>query len=228
MAVPDVLLSGRPRRDRARGAAKPPSRRPAATGPTSPDEDPTSRSATQCVGERPRHRWYTPATVAMNKTDLDRAALPAHGPPRFPARRHRQGARPRRRGEPERVQVFQGVVIRRQGGGLREPSRSARSRSASASSARSPCTRPRSRSSSSFTRARPSGQALLPARPHGKKARIKERRRRSCRDGRDRSPRCPRSRRERTPRRRPAGLGRNGGRGHAGRPDSRDPRARRT
>ena len=44
-------------------------------------------------------------------------------------------------GNKERVQVFQGVVIRRQGSGVRRRSPSARSATASASSARSRSTR---------------------------------------------------------------------------------------
>jgi len=89
----------------------------------------------------------------MNATDLvDRAHLrtdiPASGPG------HAEGARARGRGTRERVQVFQGVVIRIKAVGSAETFTVARSASASAWSARSPCTRrssPRSRSSPAVT-----------------------------------------------------------------------------
>ena len=73
-------------------------------------------------------------------------------------------------GNKERVQVFQGNVIARQGSGVPRPTRSARSATASASSAPSRCTprpSPSSRSSSAATCAAPSCTtcAIASARP---------------------------------------------------------------
>ena len=79
-------------------------------------------------------------------------------------------------GTRERVQVFQGVVIRRQGTGCARPSRSARSPLAWASSAPSPCTPRRSRSLR-WTHGDVRRAKLYYLRDlHGKAAKIKERR----------------------------------------------------
>ena len=56
----------------------------------------------------------------MNKTDLIEQPFLRNGYPRFPSRRLRQGSRPRGRGQSRAGQVFQGVVLRRSGGGIRE------------------------------------------------------------------------------------------------------------
>ena len=108
MAVPEVLRSGdhgaveRWRREaaRAKATAQPPRSRLALSG-------------------RVEARWY-PCSPAMNTTDLVEQSYLRKGLPQFrPGDTVKVHVRVVE-GNRERVQVFQGVVIRRSGGGLRE------------------------------------------------------------------------------------------------------------
>jgi large subunit ribosomal protein L19 len=88
-------------------------RRPAATGPISP----ASRANTHPAGENP---LVSLLAAAMNTTDLVEQSYLRKGIPQFrPGDTVKVHARVVE-GNRERVQVFQGVVIRRSGGGLRE------------------------------------------------------------------------------------------------------------
>ena len=170
MQVPEVLLSGNHARDRAVAARGRPRARRGATAPTS------RRPAAERGAERPS-ALVSSTTVAMNETDLIEQSFLRSDMPEFrPGDTVKVHVRVVE-GNRERVQVFQGVVIRRQGGGSARPSRSARSPSGSAWSARSRCTRPRSPSSKSVSRGGVRRAKLYYLRDlRGKKARIKERR----------------------------------------------------
>ena len=110
MAVPEVLRSG------DHGAVER-WRREAARAKTL--AQPTRISAERRLAGGREARWY-PCSPAMNTTDLVEQSYLRKGLPRFrPGDTVKVHVRVVE-GNRERVQVFQGVVIRRSGGGLRE------------------------------------------------------------------------------------------------------------
>ena len=124
--VPEVLLSGDHAGSR-HGAARPRSRRPAETDPTC-CEPPDPRAAVAAGRRRCPVLSWAAATPrqriagirVMNKIDLvEKPRLRETCPTFVPGDTVRVHVRVAEAGR-ERIQVFQGVVIRRQGGGLRE------------------------------------------------------------------------------------------------------------
>ena len=152
MAVPEVLVSGNHARDRAMAARRREREDPAE--PPRPDERSIREGQGRTMHAGGRRAAGTLADRCHEQDRSDRAAVPAHGPPRFPPRRHRQGARPRGRGEPRARPGVPGrrdpTLGRRHPRDLHGSQDLVRGR---AWSARSRCTRPRSPSSSSSSAA---------------------------------------------------------------------------
>ena len=110
-----AVAAGRGAATNPRAPARPPRRRLPLHGGRSPPPRIPGRGGGPVTSWVPRSR--------SSPDERHRSRRPHPTPRRHPrvrARRHPEGARPRRRGQPYRVQVFQGVVIRRQGAGSRE------------------------------------------------------------------------------------------------------------